>query len=95
MASIYETLTANLGRMLTEKQAAYGCAFDKAGAVLAILYPHGIPPAKLTDALAVVRIVDKLFRVAAGVPAGEDPFGDISGYGVLASAARKAVVSNE
>ncbi|MBZ4402498.1 hypothetical protein [Myxococcus sp. AS-1-15] len=86
MVTDYAGLGAALGRMVTEKQRAYGDAFGKAGQVLGLLYPDGIPRAKLDDALAVVRVVDKLFRVATDRDAlGESPWRDIAGYALLAT----------
>lgn len=80
----YEEIGAAIGRLVSEKQAAYGDAFGKAGQVLAILYPDGIPPEKYGDALAVVRVVDKLFRIATDKDAmGESPWRDIAGYALL------------
>lgn len=83
-APTYEQLGAELGRLVEEKQKAYGDAFGKSGAVMAILYPSGIQAEALNDALTVVRIVDKLFRVATDKDAlGESPFRDIAGYALL------------
>ncbi|WP_375746482.1 hypothetical protein NR800_18210 [Corallococcus interemptor] len=74
-----------VGSLVTAKQAAYGDAFGKAGEVLRVLYPNGIPPEKMDDALAVVRVLDKLFRVATDRDAlGESPWRDIAGYALLA-----------
>lgn len=71
-------------RTVQEKQAAYGDSFGQAGKIMAILYPDGIRPDQMTDALAVVRIVDKLFRIANFKSAfGECPYSDIAGYGLL------------
>ncbi len=83
----FEGLAAAVGRVVAEKQAAYGDSFGKSGAVMRILYPTGIPPEKLDDALTIVRILDKLFRVATDKDAfGESPFKDILGYALLAVA---------
>ncbi|MCP3065803.1 hypothetical protein LXT21_44255 [Myxococcus sp. K38C18041901] len=82
----YAALGAAVGHLVAEKQRAYGDAFGKAGQVLALLYPDGIPRTKLDDALSVVRVVDKLFRVATDRDAlGESPWRDIAGYALLAS----------
>jgi hypothetical protein len=82
----YAGLGAAVGYLVAEKQRAYGDAFGKSGQVLALLYPDGIPGAKLDDALAVVRVVDKLFRVATDRDAlGESPWRDIAGYALLAT----------
>jgi hypothetical protein len=80
----FEALGEEIGRLVAEKQAAYGDSFGKAGAVLQILYPDGIKPDQLSDALAIVRIVDKLFRLATRKGAfGESPYRDIAGYALL------------
>lgn len=83
----YSELGASVGKLVQEKQAAYGDSFGKAGKVLAILYPEGIPLAKLDDALTIVRVIDKLFRIATDKDAlGESPWRDICGYALLSIA---------
>ena len=60
------------------------------------LYPDGIPSDKLDDALAVIRVVDKLFRIATDRDAmGESPWRDIAGYALLAVARQEAGHSAE
>ena len=82
----YEEIGASVGRLVEEKQAAYGDSFGKSGAVMAILYPNGIDAAAMTDALTVVRVLDKLFRIATDRDAlGESPWRDIAGYSLLAA----------
>ena len=83
---MYEKLAKSIARTLKGKQSAYGDSFGKSGDVLRALYPDGIPPDKYDDALAVVRVVDKLFRVATDRDAfGESPWRDIAGYAILAA----------
>lgn len=83
----FVALAREVGQLVEEKQAAYGDSFGKAGAVMRILYPEGIAPEQMDDALAVVRVVDKLFRVATDRDAlGESPWRDIAGYGLLGAA---------
>lgn len=80
----YALMGQKIGEMVEEKQAAYGDSFGKAGNILRELYPDGIRPEQYDDALCVVRIVDKLFRVATDRDAfGESPYRDIAGYGIL------------
>lgn len=80
----YERLGTEIGKLVAEKQEAYGDSFGKSGEVMRILYPEGIQPEQYDDALAVVRIVDKLFRIANARSAfGESPYKDIAGYGLL------------
>lgn len=82
----YSDLGKQIGALVEEKQAAYGDSFGKSGAVLRALYPDGIPPEKLDDALTIVRVVDKLFRIATDRDAlGESPWRDIAGYALLAT----------
>ena len=80
----YARLGDEIGELVEKKQAAYGNSFGKSGDVMRILYPQGIAPAQMDDALAVVRVVDKLFRIATDKDAlGESPWRDIAGYGLL------------
>lgn len=81
----YPDLGRSIGELVEAKQAAYGDSFGRSGAVMRALYPAGIPPEKLDDALAVVRVLDKLFRIATARDAlGESPWRDIAGYALLA-----------
>jgi hypothetical protein len=82
--SRYQELGREVGALVDEKQAAYGDSFGRSGEVMRILYPQGITPEQMDDALAVVRVVDKLFRIATDRDAlGESPWRDIAGYGLL------------
>lgn len=75
---------ASIGALVAEKQDAYGDSFGKAGKVMEILYPDGIRPDQYCDALPMVRVIDKLFRIATKKGAfGEDPWKDICGYSLL------------
>lgn len=81
----YAQLAHEVAALVEGKQAAYGDSFGKSGELMRLLYPDGIPPAKLEDALAVVRVIDKLFRIATDRDAlGESPWRDVVGYGLLA-----------
>jgi len=87
----FEEIAAEVGRLVTEKNAAYGDSFAKCGDFLRLLYPLGIQPEQYEDALAVVRVFDKLMRIATDKDAlGESPWRDIAGYGVLGAAADEA-----
>ena len=85
-----------IGRLVNSKQVQYGDSFGKTGKVLAIFYPDGIKVDQMDDALCLVRIIDKLFRVAnykqdeesplTGFSRSEDsesPYKDIAGYALL------------
>ncbi len=83
----FEQLGTEIGKLTDQKQGAYGDSFGKAGDVMRILYPNGITGEQMDDALAVVRVIDKLFRIATQKDAfGESPWRDIAGYGLLGAA---------
>lgn len=87
---MFEKIGTEVGKLVDEKQAAYGDSFGKAGSVMRILYPNGISPDQLDDALTIVRVLDKLFRIANKKNAfGENPWKDIAGYGLLGTRERK------
>jgi hypothetical protein len=80
----YEQIGLEIGRIVQEKNLAYGDSFAKSHKILQVLYPFGVKPEQFTDLLAVTRIIDKLFRIASDKKAlGENPFSDIAGYGIL------------
>lgn len=80
----YIDAASKIGNLVSKKQAAYGDSFGKSGAILRVLYPTGIPVEKFDDALTVVRVIDKLFRIATDSKAfGENPWQDIAGYALL------------
>jgi hypothetical protein len=84
----YEAIGSAIGALLTEKQACYGNAFEKAGEVLKILYPNGMQPYQYSELLALIRVLDKIFRIS-NLPEdkkdlmGEEPWKDIAGYAIL------------
>jgi hypothetical protein len=80
----FEQIGLEIGRLVAEKNLAYGDAFAKSHKILQVLYPNGVKPEQYTDLLAITRIIDKLFRIASDKRAlGENPFSDIAGYGIL------------
>lgn len=82
----YTEIGTMLGKLVEEKNVAYGNAFEKSGDFLKLLYPDGIQPDDYTDMLLLVRIFDKQMRIATDKNAlGESPFNDIAGYGLLGS----------
>ena len=82
----YEEVAQKIGQLVDEKNEAYGDAFNKAGDFLNILYPDGIQPEQYGDMLALVRVFDKMMRIATDKDAlGENPWNDIAGYGILKS----------
>ncbi len=80
----YEAIGGALGCLVDKKQKAYGRSFDHAAQHLAIRYPNGIRVDQYDNVLAMVRIDDKLSRIATSKNAfGEDPWQDIAGYALL------------
>lgn len=80
----YIVLAAQVGELVTAKQKVYGDAFSVAPKILALLYPNGVQPKDYDTLLAVVRILDKLKRVATQHESDtEDHWGDICGYALL------------
>jgi hypothetical protein len=80
----YEQIGQQVGQLVDEKNAAYGSSFAESHKILSVLYPNGISPEQYTDALAIIRVIDKLFRIATSKDAfGETPWQDIAGYAIL------------
>ena len=80
----YEQIGTEIGRLVDEKQIAYGDSFGKTDKFIELLYPNGVKPYQYSDALALVRIFDKMMRIATKKDAfGESPFKDIAGYAML------------
>ena len=80
----YEEIGTQIGKLVQEKNEAYGDSFGQACKILDVLYPVGIKPNQYRDALAITRVIDKLFRLANKKDAfGESPWRDICGYAIL------------
>jgi hypothetical protein len=81
---IYENIGQEIGKLVDEKNSAYGSSFAECHKILSVLYPQGIKVEQFTDALAIIRVIDKLFRIANKKDAfGESPWKDIAGYAIL------------
>jgi len=84
MKAKYENIGKEVGILCAEKNEAYGDSFGQACRILEVLYPEGIRPSQYRDALAITRVIDKLFRLANKKDAfGESPWRDICGYAIL------------
>tara|TARA_R100001244_G_C5072022_1_gene111624 strand:+ start:47 stop:343 length:297 start_codon:yes stop_codon:yes gene_type:complete len=80
----FADLGSTVGKLVKEKQQAYGDSFGKSGECLRQMYPDGIKPEQYDDLLNVARLLDKLFRIANNPTAFEEnPYQDIVGYGLL------------
>jgi hypothetical protein len=84
MTKNYKKIASDIGSLVQEKNEAYGDSFGQACRILEVLYPEGIKPHQYRDALAITRVIDKLFRLANKKDAfGESPWRDICGYALL------------
>lgn len=80
----YKELGAEIGELVDQKQTAYGDSISRSTEIFMILYPDGIKPEQYSDVLLMVRILDKLSRIATAKDAfGESPYADLAGYGLL------------
>jgi hypothetical protein len=87
MTTTFEMVGREVGALVAEKNAAYGDSFAQCGAFLRLLYPEGVRPEQYGDMLAIVRVWDKLKRIATDKDAfGESPWRDVCGYAILALA---------
>jgi hypothetical protein len=90
MSGKFEEIGRSVGALVDEKDRAYGSAFERMGRVLAELFPNGIRPEQYADLAGIIRVEDKLFRIATDKDAfGEDPWKDVSGYGILGTERRQ------
>ena len=79
-----QEIAASISKQVEEKAAAYG-DWNTPGKMLRLLYPNGVPVDQIDDMLTIVRILDKLRRIATKKDAfGESPYRDINGYSLLA-----------
>ena len=75
-----------LGKLVKAKNEAYGDSVAVTGRVLKELYPNGIGSSEkeMNDVGVIVRVLDKLFRIASQKAAfRENPWQDIAGYALL------------
>ena len=86
----YHDLAREIADLLEVKQAMYGNSVGTAPKILALLYPDGVRVDQYADMLTVVRMLDKLKRVATGqADDPEDPWLDLCGYPLLRLAERR------
>lgn len=83
--NIYIDTAIEIGKLVESKQKKYGNSFGKSEEVLKVLYPNGIKPDQYKNLLTIIRILDKMFRMATSATDDEEyPELDICGYGLLA-----------
>lgn len=93
----FAELGAAIGRKTAEKNKAYGDAVGKTGAIFRILFPDGIPVSSYEDTLLIVRLLDKIVRIACGDKSAfeESPYRDIAGYGLIGSGRETAMPNRQ
>ena len=80
----FSKLGDTVGKLVYDKQLAYGDSFGRSGECLRQMFPKGIKPDQYDDLLTIARILDKLFRLANDPRAfDENPYQDIVGYALL------------
>ena len=83
-AGKFENIGRSLGEMVDGKREAYGSSSTVATTIMKLLYPNGITIEQMHDTLLVVRVLDKLCRIANKKDAfGENPWADICGYSMI------------
>ena len=82
MKKKYEEKALEIAQLVGTKNKAYGDSLSKIGQILELLYGNSISKERYNDLHIVVRILDKLSRIASGDKEAfeEDPFEDICGY---------------
>ena len=80
-------IAVDIATLLEQKNLAYGDAFAKTTQILELLYPNGIQKEQYKDVHVIVRMLDKISRIARdNDPMGESPYMDIAGYAILSIA---------
>ncbi len=73
----------SLHKLVSQKNKAYGDSIASSEKIFSLLYPNGIKVSQYKDILLVIRILDKISRIANDKEAfGENAFEDIVGYAI-------------
>lgn len=85
MKDRFKQIAKEIGEITAEKNEAYGDAATGVAEIMLILYPDGVLSGDYGDQLLLVRILDKVCRIARGDKGsfGESPYRDIAGYAIL------------
>jgi hypothetical protein len=82
--NIYEKIGSEIGKLVQEKNEAYGDSFAQSDKILKVLFPNGVKPEQYRDLLAITRVIDKLFRLCYNKDYNnESPWRDVCGYAIL------------
>lgn len=90
------SLASDIGSLLQRKNIQNYHSFEKTPEILKLLYPKGVQPDQYENLLFLVRILDKVNRVAAAGQKGQHiqdvedtTLVDIAGYAILAQTLRE------
>lgn len=81
--SKYENIGTRIGALVDVKNKQYGKAVNGVEDFLKTLYPNGITPDQYKDLGVLVRMFDKMKRIANGNQGEENAWQDIAGYAIL------------
>jgi hypothetical protein len=81
----YTRIAKEIGQLVDKKNAQYGDAINVTGDFLKLLFPNGIQPENYNNVAVLVRVFDKMKRIANGNQGEENAWRDICGYGLLMS----------
>lgn len=82
--SSFDFKLQEISSLLDSKNQQYGSAYLKVPEIMKILYPDGIPTNQYSNVLTLIRMLDKICRIAhdnGNDP--EDPWMDLAGYALL------------
>lgn len=82
----YAGVAADIAALVTEKNRQYGDAINNTGEFLKTLYPNGIQPHQYEDLGVIIRMYDKMKRIANGNQGEENAWNDLMGYALLKAA---------
>ena len=79
-----ESISRDVVGVVKEKNREYGSAFQKVSEILTILFPNGIPTNKYHDVAILIRVLDKVCRIASAndKDVKKDAWLDLTGYGL-------------
>lgn len=88
----FEKIGTEIGQLVQQKNDAYGDSFKRCHRIMQELYPNGISVDQMLEALLLLRMVDKFFRIAGGKRGAfnEDAWRDLAGYGICGTSLDKS-----
>ena len=92
-----EFVAACVVKTVRDKNKEYGNAFRKVSEILSVLFPNGITPDKYDDVALLIRVLDKICRIANtnDEEVKKDAWLDICGYALLRLGDLNGVKSEE